>query len=337
MPQISVIVPVYQVEPYLRCCVDSVLAQTFADFELILVDDGSPDGCGAICDEYAARDSRVLVTHTENGGLGKARNTGMDLACGKYLIFLDSDDYLLPATLETLYTEAERNRTQVLIFGAVPFLDGLEQPDWFRTYTHTVQNGIVKTGPDSLKTALDAGEYYPQPCLRLYLHTYWRSNGLRFDEGVIHEDEKCSFLACLFAERAECIGDRLYLRRYRPGSIMSNKTVRDSARGHRTAMDGLMDVYENRPLAPLGRELLARYIRQLSGYVIEMYRQELRQDRKTARWIRKDARQTLKRMRALPGLSRSTRLAAYSLFLSCFVTGVCGKLRRLMSSAGKSP
>ena len=150
MPVISVIVPVYKVEPYLHQCLDSVLAQSFTDFELILIDDGSPDNCGAICDEYAARDSRIYVIHQENAGQGKARNVGMDRASGKYLIFLDSDDYWLPTTLEALYTEAERNQTQVLVFGAMPFWDGMEEPEKHPVYHHTVQNGVVQTGSESL-------------------------------------------------------------------------------------------------------------------------------------------------------------------------------------------
>lgn len=92
MPEISVIVPVYKVEPYLRRCVDSILNQTFTDFELILVDDGSPDNCPAICDEYAALDPRVRVIHQENGGLSAARNAGIENAVGKYVMFCDSDD-----------------------------------------------------------------------------------------------------------------------------------------------------------------------------------------------------------------------------------------------------
>ena len=96
MPLISVIVPVYKVEPYLRRCVDSIIAQTFTDFELILVDDGSPDNCGAMCDEYAAKDSRIHVIHKENGGLSSARNAGMESASGEYVLFLDGDDHVAP-------------------------------------------------------------------------------------------------------------------------------------------------------------------------------------------------------------------------------------------------
>uniref|UniRef100_UPI003079CB33 glycosyltransferase family 2 protein n=1 Tax=Phascolarctobacterium succinatutens TaxID=626940 RepID=UPI003079CB33 len=92
MPRLSVIVPVYKVEKYIHKCVDSILNQTFKDFELILIDDGSPDNCGEICDEYAKKDSRVRVIHKENGGQSSARNRGLDIAKGEIIGFVDSDD-----------------------------------------------------------------------------------------------------------------------------------------------------------------------------------------------------------------------------------------------------
>lgn len=103
MPEISVIVPVYKVEKYIHKCVDSILGQSFSDIQVILVDDGSPDSCGAVCDNYALRDTRVQVIHKENGGLSDARNAGLPYAVGKYVIFLDSDDYVDNDMLEYLY------------------------------------------------------------------------------------------------------------------------------------------------------------------------------------------------------------------------------------------
>lgn len=103
MPKISVIVPVYKVEKYLRRCVDSILNQTYTDFECILVDDGSPDGCPAICDEYAQKDKRVRVIHKENGGLSDARNAALEIYNGDYVFCVDSDDYIHPKALELLY------------------------------------------------------------------------------------------------------------------------------------------------------------------------------------------------------------------------------------------
>lgn len=102
MPKISVIVPVFNVERYIHRCVDSILNQTFTDFELILVDDGSPDNCGAICDEYAAKDARIRVLHKENGGVSSARNAALDIATGIYIVFVDSDDTISANYLEEL-------------------------------------------------------------------------------------------------------------------------------------------------------------------------------------------------------------------------------------------
>lgn len=93
-PTLSIIVPVYNVEQYLPKCIDSVLTQSFSDFELILVDDGSTDGSGRICDDYAQKDSRIKAVHKQNGGQGPARNTGLDIARGRYISFIDSDDYI---------------------------------------------------------------------------------------------------------------------------------------------------------------------------------------------------------------------------------------------------
>ena len=92
--KVSAIVPVYNVEKYIYRCVDSILNQTFSDFELILVDDGSPDNCPQICDEYAKKDSRIKVIHKENGGLSSARNAGLDIASGEWISFIDSDDWI---------------------------------------------------------------------------------------------------------------------------------------------------------------------------------------------------------------------------------------------------
>ena len=117
MPAISVIVPVYKVEKYIRRCVDSILNQTYTDFELILVDDGSPDNCGAICDEYAAKDSRIVVIHQENGGLSAARNAGIDWAFAhsdsQWLSFIDSDDLVHSCFLEKLLQAAQANNVDV--------------------------------------------------------------------------------------------------------------------------------------------------------------------------------------------------------------------------------
>ena len=118
---ISVIVPVYKVEKYIHRCVDSILAQTFTDFELILVDDGSPDNCGMICDEYALKDNRIHVIHKENGGLSDARNAGIDWAFehsnSEWITFIDSDDWIHSRYLEKLYQTVNQFDCQISVCG----------------------------------------------------------------------------------------------------------------------------------------------------------------------------------------------------------------------------
>ncbi len=116
MPAISVIVPIYNGEQYIHRCVDSILSQTFEDFELILVDDGSTDSCGCICDEYAKKDSRVTVIHSVNQGVSKARNLGLSVACGEYVAFCDGDDYYKDNLLERTYDTAINTGAEVVSY-----------------------------------------------------------------------------------------------------------------------------------------------------------------------------------------------------------------------------
>ena len=124
-PAVSVIVPVYKAESYLHRCVDSLLAQTFPDFEILLIDDGSPDHSGEICDAYAMRDSRVRVFHKENGGVSSARQCGIDNARGEYTIHTDPDDWVEPDMLEELYKKAKEEDADMVICDY--YLEGLQR------------------------------------------------------------------------------------------------------------------------------------------------------------------------------------------------------------------
>ena len=116
MELISVIIPVYKVEKYLEQCVESVRQQTYSNIEIILVDDGSPDKCGKICDEYACKDKRIKAIHQNNMGLSVARNTGVEYSKGEYLVFIDSDDYIHPKLLEISYREAKKYNCDLVVY-----------------------------------------------------------------------------------------------------------------------------------------------------------------------------------------------------------------------------
>lgn len=115
IPKVSIIIPIYNVEPYLRCCLDSILVQTFQDWEAILVDDGSKDGCGRICDAYATKDSRFRVVHKENGGLTSARNAGLSVASGEWIMHVDGDDWIAPDMLQQMLQRADAEDADVVI------------------------------------------------------------------------------------------------------------------------------------------------------------------------------------------------------------------------------
>lgn len=132
-PLVTVIIPVYNTERYLQCCVDSVLIQTYSNLEIILVDDGSTDGCPQICDEYAARDPRVQTVHQPNGGAGSARNAALDIARGEYYVFVDSDDYITPDFVEQLLYTLQASGAELAICGFTQDFDALQNgvsPDW---------------------------------------------------------------------------------------------------------------------------------------------------------------------------------------------------------------
>lgn len=120
--KLSIIVPVYKVEKYLDRCVQSILGQTFEDFELILVDDGSPDSCGKMCEDWAGKDSRIKVIHKKNGGLSDARNAGLDIAQGEYIGFVDSDDYIKPDMYEILVSNLEDCPADIQYVGMLMFM-----------------------------------------------------------------------------------------------------------------------------------------------------------------------------------------------------------------------
>ncbi len=116
-PKVSIIVPIYNVEKYLDRCMESLLGQTLKEIEIIMVDDGSPDRCPQMCDEYAKKDNRIKVVHKKNGGLGYARNSGLDMATGEYVAFVDSDDYVSPDMYENLYKAIKKWNTQMVVCG----------------------------------------------------------------------------------------------------------------------------------------------------------------------------------------------------------------------------
>lgn len=220
MPEISVIVPVYKVEKYLNCCVDSILNQTFENFELILVDDGSPDDCGRICDEYAAKDNRVVVIHQKNQGLSCARNTGIEAARGRYLCFVDSDDYVAPDYCRVLYELLTESEADFSVCGVCRFRDGdVPEP------VDAEDPGRVSSG-EFLKMQLQRQSEFGV-WNKLYRRELFEK--ISFVPGRLNED--VIFSADLMKNcRAGAVvsGRKLLYYRQREGSIVSDQSVKGS-------------------------------------------------------------------------------------------------------------
>ena len=183
---VSVIVPIYKVEKYLEACVDSIIGQTYENLEIILVDDGSPDSCGHICDGYLEKDPRIKVIHKSNGGLSDARNAGMDIATGDYYYFVDSDDILPDHSVMTMYRLMQDNDAQMVIGGFERFMDGETEP-----FCSTEAEGLWLHVYDREGAFRD---FYRDGC-QAWAVLYKRQihENIRFPKGEINEDEAIVF------------------------------------------------------------------------------------------------------------------------------------------------
>lgn len=211
------IVPVYQVEKYIAQCIESVLHQTFQDFELILVDDGSTDRSGRICDRYAEKDSRILVLHTENKGAAAARNTGMDRATGRYVTFLDGDDYVDEKMLERLHEVIEDSAYDMV---TCDFLNIL--PDEKNNFTVGLTEGTV-TGREVLEHLKNQKNYGVWTVVWNKIYKREVVKEIRFPEGKYFEDEFFSNQLYLNSGRIHMIPDVLCYHRVLASSTMNTQ------------------------------------------------------------------------------------------------------------------
>lgn len=214
LPKVSVLVASYQVEPYLRRCLDSVVGQSLREIEVIVVDDASSDGSAGIAREYAATDPRVrIVSHDRNRGLGAVRNTGIDAATGRYLAFVDGDDWLRRDALERLHARCEEEAVPVALFPAVDYVEAEERFE-DNPYTSLRVPSRFRVGPDTL------GRMCATTWSKLYDRALVVRSRVRFPDRLNHQDEQFHF--CFFAStepEVATVDERLYVYRQRAGSV----------------------------------------------------------------------------------------------------------------------
>lgn len=218
----SVIIPVYNVEAYLRDCLDSVLSQICADWEAICVNDGSTDGSAVILNEYAAHENRMRVITQPNGGLSAARNTGIKAAKGEYVLFLDSDDWLEENALEVLSMNLE-DEDMLCFSGRRYFESESAYHDADQLKAHTYLSGMDYYNENAL---LARDFAFVCVVLRIYKREFLSRHNLRFKEGIFHEDNLFTPLACYYAEKVKVINECLYDYRVRSNSITTTINVK---------------------------------------------------------------------------------------------------------------
>lgn len=215
-PLISVIVPIYKVELYLDRCVQSIVGQTYQNLEIILVDDGSPDTCPAICDSWAARDSRIKVFHKKNGGLSSARNAGLDICQGEYVAFVDSDDWVEADMYEALLQACNDQNTMISVCGRyVVSADG--------KYIDKCYASPASVSSTDFTARMFVGDCCDSSaCDKLFSKSLW--DNVRFPDGRIYEDVAIMYRVVLNSERVAIVNRPLY-NYYRHGGSITKSVI----------------------------------------------------------------------------------------------------------------
>ena len=235
---VSIIVPIYNVEQYISRCIESILAQTYRDFELILVDDGSPDNCGKICDEYAKQDSRVHVIHQENKGVSAARNAGISLAKGEYIMLVDSDDFITENMLEKMHDCIAESGSDIVICGINTFLDGEETED--KSQINDISTKTISGRAACLSIYRMDGRVPIMAWGKLYKSELFTD--IRYPVGRIHEDDGTTPKLLYRAKMVSIIDNKMYCYRQRKGSIMDTLAWNMCIDGVK-AVDGFIEFF----------------------------------------------------------------------------------------------
>ena len=220
----SVIIPVYNVEKYLRECVDSILAQSFEDYEIILVNDGSKDSSPAICDEYAKKDSRIKVIHKENGGASAARNMGTDVASGKYILYLDSDDYISDKDFfKELHKKAESG-TDVIIYKFKKYFEETKQ--FSKCHYAFPELETKPTLAERINYLVKTDSFYCAGWSKAIRADIIRENNIRFMEGVVGEDQEWYYRVLENVKTIDGIDKDFIVYRQHTNSVTSTKNIK---------------------------------------------------------------------------------------------------------------
>lgn len=305
---VSVIIPVYNVEKYLRECIDSVLKQTYTNYEVILVDDGSTDTSGQICDEYVKVDERIRVIHQKNQGLSVTRNNGFRLSRGEYVYFLDSDDWILPETLYESLNRIKQEAADFLFFDAIAFTDESEN---FQVEQRYIRKNIYQTecGYAMLDKLQRNKEYHSAVQLLFIDRQFMERNNIYFEPNIIYEDMIFTYMLFCKAMKVAQLNKALYYRRYRSGSIVTSRKSKKNYLSARTVYQKVKEVSEEND--KLGDEISNTYVTRCAFNALNIYRKLSNADRK-------ECKVDYKKLKAM--ISEDRAYGNKSLYMRCYGT-----------------
>lgn len=331
MPKISIIVPVYNTENFLQRCVDSIINQTYSNYELILVDDGSTDDSGSICDEYAKVEPRVQVIHQKNKGQAAARNTALDwvfkYSSSRYIAFVDSDDWLHPQYFESLISAAQTWNTRIAACGFV------------KTSEYSCEKMMLKQPKSMVISAID--DYtrfmtgiYAYPVMRLYSKELWAD--CRFPAGRVWEDTATIYKVLFLCDKVAWVPDELYFYFINPnGTVL--RPWNPSRLDEIIAYEEQLAFFENKSqYVDVYQMLKTSYIKAIAYSSFMEHNSDLPEDEKKyyARILQKKIRKALKKYKRIEGISFKTDKyvfeTAYPAFMQAywFVRSRLDKLKR---------
>lgn len=273
--KISIIVPVYNVEKYIERCINSLVDQSFKDYEIVVVDDETPDGSMAYVYEMQKNNNNIVICHRKNGGLSAARNTGINVAKGEYLFFCDSDDAIAEDCLQTLYDEVSSQNLDMILFDFETIAEYMDNANIDAESSN--RKGIsteVVSGSEMLCTLVRKDKYMASACSYMVKKEILNNNHILFYEGILHEDELFTPVVMMNAKRVVHKNWLIYKRYVHPGSIMTSASYVKRMKGLAVVIKELTKYYDDIPSEKMEKkafeEIIKIHIKNFLGICVQL-------------------------------------------------------------------
>lgn len=280
---ISVVIPIYNTEKYVVDCIESVLENEQVEIEIICIDDGSTDSSLELVEELAKKHDCIKVASQENKGQSAARNKAIQMASGKYLYFLDSDDKISKETLKSLFRYLEKDNLDVLYFSGTSFYETEELAEKFKNFeTAYMRKGIYEgfcSGLEIMAQLREQKDFSVSPCIQIVRREFLLEHGILFYEGIIHEDNLFTFQVMMNAKRAKCINDVYFYRRVRESSVMTKEMSYKNLLGYFLCFKKMIDYVYDTEIKPEDEHAVDITLRTVKFHVRRNYRAISREER----------------------------------------------------------